>query len=94
MLFCKYEGNIKLKVSWVKDKEEHLSKYGFTSRRQTVKNRIVTTILKASKDKLTVSDSGIYYCQAGPLLHVFTLYVLNGSCSLCFLFLSVLEIFE
>lgn len=75
---CLYEGGVKLNVTWYNDVSEKLTSHGFVSSRRTFSNHRVHTTLQSTKESLTLSDTGSYYCIAGPFIREIKLQVLTG----------------
>jgi hypothetical protein len=75
---CVYEGGAKLNVTWFNDVSEQLTSHGFVSSRRTFSNHHVHTTLQSRKESLTLSDTGSYYCIAGPFIREIKLQVLTG----------------
>ena len=69
---------MKADVMWYRDVSEPLTKYGFVSSRRSFTNRNVKTTLQSTKDQLSVKDTGIYYCVAGPYMKKLDVEVLKG----------------
>ncbi|XP_063441794.1 hemicentin-1-like [Mytilus trossulus] len=80
-LVCEYEGDTRLDVNWYKDQKESLASRGFVSSRRTVSNQNVKTTLQTTKTRLSSSDRGSYYCEAGPYTKTIAINVLIDSCN-------------